>query len=69
MSALPYPSTLAAGEDVTLRLAQDTDAALISGWTRAPEVHRHWGGRAIDVDEVLRKYCGRRAPAVVSYVV
>ena len=69
MSHLPYPDDVDAGEAVTLRLACEDDAPLISRWTRAPDVHEHWGGRALEVDEVRAKYCGRRAPAVVSYVV
>ena len=69
MRHLPYPSDVDAGEDVTVRLAREDDAPVISRWTRAPEVHQHWGGRPMDVEEVRAKYCGRRAPAVVSYVV
>ena len=69
MPHLRYPSDVAAGEAVTLRLAREGDAPLISRWTRAPEVHEHWGGRALEVDEVRAKYCGSRAPDVVSYVV
>jgi aminoglycoside 6'-N-acetyltransferase len=69
MPPLPYPHGVTAGEDVTLRLAREADAPLISRWTRAPEVHQHWGGRALEVEEVRAKYCGRRAPGVVSYVI
>jgi aminoglycoside 6'-N-acetyltransferase len=50
-------------------LACDDDALLISEWTRDPLVHRHWGGKPCEVEEVLEKYTGRRAPAVVSYVI
>lgn len=72
MSPVPpsdFPRAVVAEAGVTLRLARDSDAELISGWTQAPEVHRFWGGRALTVDEVRTTYTGRRAPAVVSYVV
>jgi hypothetical protein len=65
----PFPTSVIADEGVTLRLARDSDAELISGMTRAPEVHRFWGGRAITVREAWAKYTGRRAPEVVSYVI
>ncbi len=52
-----------------LRLARDSDADAIAGWTRAPEVLEFWGGRPVELDEVLAKYTGRRAPDVVSYVI
>lgn len=64
-----FPSSVGAGADVTIRLARDSDAELISAMTRAPEVHRFWGGRAITVQEAWAKYTGRRAPEVVSYVI
>ena len=64
-----FPSAVVAEDGVTLRLARDSDAELISAWTQAPEVHRFWGGRGLTVEEVLIKYTGRRAPAVISYVV
>jgi aminoglycoside 6'-N-acetyltransferase len=67
---LAFPSALAAGDDVTMRLAHDGDAGLIAEWLRAPEVARSWGGgRAVTVDEVMAKYTGRRVPGVVSYLV
>ena len=69
VTPLTFPSTLIADEQVTLRLAQDSDAELISSWTRAPEVNEFWAGRVVPVDEVLAKYTGRRLPAVVSYVI
>lgn len=50
-------------------MARDADAESISDWTRAPEVHRFWGGQPLGVEEVRAKYTGRRAPGVVSYVV
>jgi aminoglycoside 6'-N-acetyltransferase len=65
----PFPTSVVAGADVTLRLAGGNDAELISGMTHAPEVHRFWGGRAITVQEAFAKYTGRRAPEVVSYVI
>ena len=63
-------SIVRAASGVGLRLARDDDnAETIAEWTRAPDVHRWWGGRAIAVDEVLAKYTGRRAPEVISYVI
>ena len=64
-----FPSSVVADAGVTPRLAQDSDAEMISGWTRSPEVHRFWGGRTITVHEVRAKYTGQRAPEVVSYVI
>jgi aminoglycoside 6'-N-acetyltransferase len=69
VALLPCPSAVEAGEGLTLRLACDDDAPLISEWTRDPLVHRRWGGKPCEVEEVLEKYTGRRAPAVVSYVI
>ena len=69
MAALPWPSDVHAGSDITLRLAYDDDAPLTCEWTRDSEVHLHWGGTPLTLDEVLGKYTGRRAPAVVSYVI
>ncbi len=66
---LDFPSSVVADTEVTLRLANDSDADTISNWTRSPEVHRFWAGRVVPVEEVLAKYTGRRAPAVVSYVI
>lgn len=64
-----FPSSVAADPDLSLRLAHDNDAEVISDWTRAPEVNRFWAGRVVPVEEVLAKYTGRRAPHVVSYVI
>lgn len=64
-----FPGSVIADAVVTMRLARDDDAELISGWTHAPEVHQFWGGRAITVHEALAKYTGRRAPEIVSYVI
>ncbi len=64
-----FPSSITVGPDVTIRLAQDSDAELISAMTRAPEVHQFWGGRPITVHEALDTYTGRRAPDVVSYLI
>ena len=64
-----FPSTVVADGEVTLRLARDSDAQVISEWTHAPEVSRFWGGQAITVREALAKYTGRRAPEVISYVI
>lgn len=69
MTYRDFPSTVAADDEVTLRLAHDDDADLISDWTRAPEVNQFWAGRALPVEEVLAKYTGRRAPQVVSYLI
>lgn len=69
MTHRAFPSSVQADSGVQLRLARDSDAEAIADWTRAPEVYRFWGGRALEVDEVLAKYTGRRAPEVVSYVV
>ena len=64
-----FPSSVVADSDLALRLARDSDAEVISDWTRAPEVSRFWGEHVVPVDEVLAKYTGRRAPHVVSYVI
>jgi aminoglycoside 6'-N-acetyltransferase len=64
-----FPSSVVADAEVTLRLANDSDAETISNWTRSPEVHSFWAGRPVPVEEVLAKYTGRRAPEVVSYVI
>lgn len=64
-----FPSQVVADGEVTMRLARDSDAQVISEWTHAPEVHRFWGGQAITVREALAKYTGRRAPEVVSYLI
>ncbi len=64
-----FPSSVQAASGVTLRLARERDAEAIAEWTRAPEVYRSWGGQAVDMDEVLAKYVGRREPEVVSYVI
>ena len=64
-----FPTSVIAGPDVTIRLARDSDAELISGMTHAPEVHQFWGGRTITVQEASAKYTGRRVPEVVSYVI
>lgn len=64
-----FPSSVVAGPGLSLRLARDSDAEVISDWTSAPDVNRFWGGHAVPVDEVLAKYTGRRAPHVVSYVI
>jgi aminoglycoside 6'-N-acetyltransferase len=64
-----FPHRVEAGLGVSLRLAQDSDAEMITEWTRAPEVHKFWGGRPLTVDEALAKYTGRRAPDVASYMV
>ncbi|MFC6704498.1 GNAT family N-acetyltransferase [Flexivirga alba] len=57
------------GGSIVVRLADDSDAELISSWTRAAEVSQFWGGHEIPLDDVLAKYTGRRAPEVVSYVI
>lgn len=57
------------GAGVTLRLAQDSDAGVISAMTDAPEVYEFWGGRPMTVQEVSAKYTGRRAPEAASYVI
>lgn len=64
-----FPSSVRVDSGVTIWLARDRDAESISDWTRAPEVFRFWKGRPVDVQEVLSKYTGRRAPEVVSYVI
>jgi aminoglycoside 6'-N-acetyltransferase len=64
-----FPTSVDADGGVSLRLAQDSDAEVITEWMRAPEVHKFWGGRALAVDDVLAKYTGRRAPDVASYVI
>ena len=64
-----FPGSVVADAEVTLRLANDSDAETISGWTRSPEVHRFWAGRVVPVEEVLAKYTGRRAPEVVAYII
>lgn len=69
MAALPWPSDVHAGSGITLRLACDDDAPHISEWTRDPRAHLRCGAGPLDLDEVLEKYTGRRAPAVVSYVI
>lgn len=69
MAHQPYPSSVLADSEVTMRLARDGDAEMISGWTHAPEVNQFWGGRPVDIQAVLAKYTGRRAPEVISYVI
>lgn len=66
---LDYPRAVTVDEAISIRLAQDEDAQVISDWTQEPAVSRFWGGRTISVSEVLAKYTGRRAPHVVSYVI
>lgn len=66
---LDYPSALTVDESIVVRLADDSDARTISGWTRSPEVSRFWGGCELSPAVVLAKYTGRRAPEVVSYVI
>lgn len=64
-----FPSSVVADAEVTLRLANDSDADTMSNWTQSPDVYRYWAGRVVPVEEVLAKYTGRRAPEVVSYVI
>lgn len=64
-----FPRSVVADSGVTMRLACDSDAELISEWTRAREVHQFWGGQPVEVHEVLARYTGRRAPEVVSYLI
>lgn len=64
-----FPISVVVGADVTMRLAQDSDAGVISAMTDAPEVYECWGGRPITVQEARAKYTGRRAPEVVSYLI
>jgi aminoglycoside 6'-N-acetyltransferase len=65
----PFPTSVTAGADVTLRLARDGDAETISEMTHSRDVHQFWGGRPVTAQEALVKYAGRRAPEVVSYVI
>ncbi len=64
-----FPSSVQASSPVTLRLARDSDAEAIAEWTSTPEVFAFWGGRALEIEEALAKYTGRRAPEVISYVI
>ncbi|MCI9889866.1 GNAT family N-acetyltransferase [Micrococcales bacterium 31B] len=69
MTLLTFPSRLAVGDDLALRLATAADAHLIRAWTDDPAVHEHWAGRPLTLDEVRADYTGARAPAVASYVI
>lgn len=69
MPDLPHPERLDDGAGVSLRLAREADAEMLTAWLADPAVHRGWGGRPLTLAEVREKYVGRRFPAVVSYVV
>ena len=42
-----FPTSVRAGSGVSMRLAVDSDAEMITAWMRAREVYRFWGGRAM----------------------
>lgn len=57
------------GRLVELRPVTADDLDLLAGWFAEPDFVRWWGGEPKSRETVAKKYLGRRAPGVESYIV